>query len=151
MSPPCKMFEITEGPPDTAKPAAPDSIALKSAEEAPMKTGSNSMPYLSKMRASLATNQGRQLRPMGENGKGTFLGDCAQRAPGKRSATISRASASLPAAPRNRLEDGKSDERFISDPPLFGAFAGLLHSTHSCQCAAVPGGASVSPRFSFQH
>jgi hypothetical protein len=48
-------------------------MALKSADEAPIKTGSNSIAYLSKMRASLATNQGRQLRPMGENGKGTFL------------------------------------------------------------------------------
>jgi len=73
MSPPCKIFEITAGPPEPAKSAAPDNMALKSADEAPIKTGSNSIAYLSKMRASLATNQGRQLRPMGENGKGTFL------------------------------------------------------------------------------
>src|ERR1044072_8817277 len=73
ISPPCKMLEITPGPPEPAKSAAPDNMALKSAEEAPMKTGSKSIAYLSKMRASLATNQGRQLRPMGENGNGTFL------------------------------------------------------------------------------
>src|SRR5262247_3675195 len=73
MSPPCKIFDITDGPPEPAKSAAPDNMALKSADDAPIKTGSKSIPYLSKTRASLATNHGRQLRPMGEKGKGTFL------------------------------------------------------------------------------
>src|SRR5262245_10951167 len=133
MSPPCKMFEITDGPPEPAKSAAPDSIALNSAEEAPIKTGSNSMPYLSKMRASLATNHGKQLRPMGEKGKGTFFGTCAQRAPGKRSATTSRARVILPTVRCRGLEDGKSDEHFISDPPSLRDGQCLVYWLSRCQ------------------
>src|SRR5689334_5520325 len=83
-----------------------------------MKIGSKSMPYLSKIRASLATNQGRQLRPMGENGNGTFLSDCAWSEPGNKSAAAIKNRVSLRQAFNDRQEDGKSHERFISDPPL---------------------------------
>src|SRR6266498_1174815 len=136
MSPPCKIYDITDGPPDPAKSAAPDNIALKSADEAPTKTGSNSMPCLSKIRASLATNQGRQLTPMGENGKGTLFNACAHSGFGRKSAAT-RIRASLLPALKDRSEDGKSREPFISDPPFFAAFAGLIHSDHSCQRDAV--------------
>ena len=60
------MLDMTAGPPDPAISAAPDNMDLNSADEAPIKTGSKSIPYFSKMRASLATNQGKQLSPMGE-------------------------------------------------------------------------------------
>src|SRR5262245_59274820 len=115
-SPPCKMLDITDGPPDPATSAAPDNIALKSADEAPMKTGSNSIPYLSKMRASLATNQGRQLRPIGENGKGTFFSAWPQSREGvssnSRIATANSKSRHLAGR-----EDRKPHANFISDPP----------------------------------
>src|ERR1044071_7291645 len=101
MSPPCKILEITAGPPEPAKSAAPDNMALKSADDAPIKTGSNSIAYLSKMRASLATNQGRQLRPMGENGNGTFL-TCACSGQAENRAAIKMSKATLTAAFGNR-------------------------------------------------
>src|SRR5437870_13380762 len=88
ISPPFRTFAITAGPPDPAKSAAPDNIALNSADEAPMKTGSNSIPCFSKMRASFATNQGRQLRPIGENGKETFFIPCAHTGKGVRKNVI---------------------------------------------------------------
>src|SRR6516165_9518375 len=100
ISPPCRMLEITAGPPEPAKSAAPDNMALKSADDAPIKTGSKSIAYLSKMRASLATNQGRQFRPMGENGNGTFL-TCARSGQGKRTTAI-KMRATLKAAFENR-------------------------------------------------
>src|SRR5689334_217702 len=81
--------------------------------------GSKSMPYLSKIRASLATNQGRQLRLMGENGNGTFLSDWAWSEPGNKSVAAIMTSARLRQAFNDRQEDGKSHERFISDPPLW--------------------------------
>src|ERR1051325_3937646 len=77
ISPPLRTLEMIPGPPEPPKSAAPESIALNSAEEAPMKTGSSSMPYFCAMCASLAMNQGRQLMPMGENGNGTFFRVCA--------------------------------------------------------------------------
>src|SRR5262245_53683273 len=77
ISPPLRILEMTAGPPDPATSAAPESMALKSADEAPINTGSKSIPCLSNKRASLATNQGKQLSPMGEKGNGTFFGACA--------------------------------------------------------------------------
>src|ERR1051325_6064100 len=81
-SQPRRTLDMIAGPPEPDISAAPDSIALNICEDAPMKTGSRSMPYFSAMRASLATNHGRQLMPIGENGKGTFLRFCANNWPG---------------------------------------------------------------------
>src|SRR5260370_11926596 len=95
MSPPLRILAMIAGPREPDISAAPDNIDWKSADEAPMKIGSSSIPYFSESRACLATNQGRQLRPIGENGKGTFLSACAWSEPGKRSAATIMKRASL--------------------------------------------------------
>src|SRR6266850_179038 len=102
ISPPFKMLAMMAGPPEPDISAAPDNIDWKSADEAPMKIGSRSIPYFSERRASLTTNQGRQLRPIGENGKGTFLSVCAWSEPGKRSAAAIMKRASLRPALKDR-------------------------------------------------
>src|SRR6266403_3166441 len=83
-----------------------------------MKIGSRSIPYFPAIRASLTTNQGRQLRPMGENGKGTFLSACAKSDAGAKNKSRI-VSASLRSRNLAGREDGKSHEDFISDPPYF--------------------------------
>src|SRR5437660_85942 len=95
MSPPLRILAMIAGPPEPDISAAPDNIDWKSADEAPMKIGSSSIPYFSESRASLTINQGRQLRPIGENGKGTFLSVCAWGKLGKKSAAAIMKKASL--------------------------------------------------------
>src|ERR671923_2425544 len=112
-----RMLDITAGPPEPARSAAPDNIALNNAEEAPINTGSKSMPCFSKMRASLATNHGRQLMPIGEKGNGSFFNACAQSdAVGKTNVAIRMRKANLAAPPKNSQEDGKFREAFIRSP-----------------------------------
>src|SRR5258705_1709634 len=118
MPPPFNVLAMIAGQPEPDISAAPDNIDWKSADEAPMKIGSSSMPYFSERRASLATNHGRQLRPIGENGKGTFFSACAWDELGKKSEAAIIKRVSLQPALKNRQEDGKSSERFISNPPL---------------------------------
>src|SRR4026208_1147178 len=113
-SPPLSTLAMIAGPPEPDISAPPDNIDWKSADEAPMKIGSRSRPYFSERRASLATNHRRQLRPNGENGNGTVFSACARSEPGKSSATAIMRSAILTPALKDRLEDGKSSECFIS-------------------------------------
>ena len=90
---------MTAGPPEPAKSAAPDNIDWNSNADDPMNNGSKSIPCFSGMRASLATNQGKEFMPMGENGNGTFFGVCACKiALEKRNKTRSRITERLRAA-----------------------------------------------------
>src|SRR5882724_5843416 len=133
MSPPLSTFEMSAGPPEPAKSAAPDNIDWNSTADAPIKTGSKSIPCFSAVRASLTTNQGRELMPMGENRNGTFFGACAcSVALDNRNKTRSGIMGSLRTALRGRRQDGKSCELFISNPLSFDD-CGLLHSLLRCQ------------------
>src|SRR6266576_3593429 len=96
MSPPLRTLEMTEGPPEPAKLAAPDNMDWNITADDPIKTGAKSMPCFSGIRASCATNHGSELMPMGENGNGTFFGVCACKvAPDQRNKTRSRGAESL--------------------------------------------------------
>src|SRR5215469_6989429 len=99
-----------------------------------MKTGSKSIPYFSGTRASLATSQGSELMPMGENGNGTFFGTCAYTvALDQKNKRRNKMTGSLSIAFRRHRQNGNSREPCIFESIYFLTIAGLLHSALGCQ------------------